>query len=295
MPRMQLDYVRAFVSAASHASVTKAAAELGVSKSTVSDHIRALERDLGSQLLLTTTRKISLTPVGRTYYEQCAKALAELAAAGAQVKDLQSKPAGTLRISAPVEMSIHFLGPHLLAFSEQHPEIPLELSLSSQNVDFREGGYDVALRMGTGADKDLVARPIASFSRHLYASHAYLQRMGKPDRPMQLTNHRCIVFPKPGPVTTWNLTRGKQSVDVKVGGPLSVNSIGFVHEAIVRGFGIGVLPQFMGAKAAADGLIGKVLSDWQVAGSTLNAVTPTRKILARTRVFIDFLQERCGN
>jgi DNA-binding transcriptional LysR family regulator len=292
---MQLDYIRAFVSAASHASITKAAATLGLSKSTVSEHIRSLERDLGSKLLLTTTRKVSLTPVGRTYYEECARLLTELAAAGARVKELQSRPTGTLRIAAPVEMTNHFLSPHLLAFSEMYPEIPLELSLSSQNIDLLKGDHDLALRMGSSADGDLVARPIATFKRHLFASHAYLRRMGKPERPLQLTNHRCIVFPQLGPATTLTLSRGKQSIDVQVGGSLSVNNIGFVFESIVRGYGIGVLPQFMSVRAEADGLICKILPDWKVAGSTLSLVIPSRKVLARTRVFIDFLQARLGS
>lgn len=289
---MQLDYIRSFVEVVTQASVTKAAAALRLSKSTVSEHIRALERSLGTQLLLTTTRKISLTPVGRSYYEQCAATLAELEAAGERARKQQSQPLGTLKISAPVEMAVYFLGPHLLAFSNQYPALRIELDLSSRNIDLRAEGFDIALRLGVIDDADLVVRPLATFERHLFASPAYLERTGRPAMPADLHQHRCLVFPRLGETAIWKLTRGRQAVNLEVGGPVSVNNLSFVFEAIVSGFGIGILPQFISEKAEAEGLICKVLPEWAVARSNLSAVTPTRHVLARTQVFIEFLKAR---
>ena len=268
---VNLDFVRSFVMVVSLGGVTKAAAARGLSKSTISEHIRALEQALGTKLLLTTTRRISLTPAGRGFYEQSAGSIATLDAAAAQVRQIQSLPTGTLKITVPVDMATTFLAPHLFAFSDLHPDIKLALNLSSDNVNLRDQGFDVALRMGVVEESDLVVRPLATFERHLFASPGYLERAGAPDRPAQLASHRCLVFPTLGDHSNWILTRGRQTVKIDAAGPLSVNSLGFVYEAVINGFGVGMLPQFMSKQAQSQGLIRKVLPEWKVARSILSA------------------------
>ena len=212
----------------------------------------------------------------------------------AQVRQMQSLPTGTLKITVPVDMATTFLAPHIFAFSDRHPDIKLALNLSSDTANLRDEGFDVALRMGIVEESDLVVRPLATFERHLFASPEYLERAGEPVRPAQLASHRCLVFPTLGDHTTWILSRGRQSVNIDARGPLSVNSLGFVYEAVVKGVGIGMLPWFMGKQAHSQGLIRKVLPEWKVARSILSAVTPSRHVLARTRVLIDFLKVRLG-
>jgi DNA-binding transcriptional LysR family regulator len=291
---MQLEPIRSFVTTVEQHSVTKAAALLGLSKSTVSDHIHALERALGAQLLLTTSRRMALTPVGRAYYAECAAALAELEAAGERVKWLQQHPSGVLRVAAPVELAMHVLAPVMAEFAERHAQIRIELDLSSRNLDLRGEGFDLALRMGTITDGDLVARPLAQYSRGLYASPAYLARAGTPTAPLQLARHHCVLFSRASTPSSWQLRHGAQTVEVEIDGPLRVNSMGFVRAALLADCGIGMLPEFMVTEDVTAGRLQRVLPAWALAPAQLSAVTPSRQLAARTRAFIDFLAARLG-
>lgn len=289
---MQLDTIRSFVATVDQASMTRAAALLGLSKSTVSEHIRLLEGSLGAKLLLTTSRQFSLTATGRAYYEECAAALADLERAGERVKWLHQHPSGTLRITAPTELSMHLLAPILADFALKHADIKVELDLTNRNLDLRSEGLDLALRMGGTSDGSLVARPLAQFSRHLFASPDYLSRAGMPATPLQLMRHQCLLFRRDAVAAPWQLRRAGETAEVEVHGRLGVNSMGFVREALLNHCGIGILPDFMTVADEAAGRLLRVLPDWELAPAQLSAVTPGRRLAARTRAFIDFLTVR---
>jgi DNA-binding transcriptional LysR family regulator len=150
---MDLNEIVVFARVVQAGSFTRAARELGMPKSTVSRKVAELEERLGSRLLQRTTRKLSLTDVGRTYHEHCARIVSELEEAERAVSSLQGKPRGLLRVTAPVNMS--FLGPIIGDYLKRYPEVQLELFCTQRSVDLVEERYDVGIRAGSLADSTL--------------------------------------------------------------------------------------------------------------------------------------------
>ncbi|MDQ1923632.1 LysR family transcriptional regulator [Massilia pseudoviolaceinigra] len=285
----QLDNIRIFVAVAETASVTKAALALGLAKSTVSDRIRDLEAQLNVRLISSTTRRITLTESGRIYYERCGGVLAALNAANAEVSAMQTRVTGTIRVSAPVELAVHLLGPAIGQFLGKNPAAKIHLHLGSENLDMVKERMDLSLRIGTVHDQDLVARRICSVSRRAFASPAYIRRYGMPLKPQDLVRHQCILFPHVDDQADWLFLWGDRRQTVTVAGPISVNSLGFVREAVVAGVGVGILPELLSMDLLRQGVIVPVCGNWQAPSLDVSILTPTRHVLAKTRALIEFL------
>src|SRR5713101_7275743 len=189
---MDLNEILVFARVVQAGSFTAAAAALGMPKSSVSRKVSDLEERLKSRLLQRTTRKLSLTDVGRTYYDYCARIVGEIEDGERAVSRLQEAPRGLLRVTAPINVA--FLGPIVSDYLKRYPEVRLDLFCTGRTVDLVEERFDVAIRAGTLADSTLIARSLGSAGWLLVATPAYLKKHGRPRTPEDLKKHDCMFF-----------------------------------------------------------------------------------------------------
>jgi DNA-binding transcriptional LysR family regulator len=272
-------------------SFTTAAAQLGMPKSTVSRKVSELEERLGSRLLQRTTRALSLTDVGRTYYDYCARIVAEVEEAERAVSSLQDTPRGLLRITAPVNVS--FLGPIVSEFLERYPEVQIELFCTQRSVDLIEERYDLGIRAGVLADSTLIARSLGTVRWFVVATPGYLEKRGRPRSPEQLKEHDCVLFGAGAAGTIVTLEREGTSVQVSVAPRLFVSDLEVLRTAVLAGLGIGVLPAFQCVPDLQVHRLERVLRDWDVPATPVHVVYPsTRHLSPKVKTFVDHLQDR---
>jgi DNA-binding transcriptional LysR family regulator len=282
---MGLDDALIFTRVVECHSFTQAALGLAMQKSTVSRRIALLEERLGVRLLNRTTRKLRLTEVGQAYYERCRQIMLDFAEAEQAVMQLQLRPSGLLRITAPIEFGQLFLGRVLGAFMREYPEISAEVELTSRRVDPVEEGVDIAMLVGQPQDSTLIARPLLVSARSLCASPAYLQQHGTPQTVAQLAEHRAILLSADAQ-RYWPLL-GQSVACQRV---LSCNNITFAREAALAGAGIAGLPLMISREEVASGRLIEVLPEAQLPGSELYAVYPSRRFQTmKVKAFLDFL------
>ena len=190
----RLTSMNVFVTVAESGSFAAAAGHLQISPQMVAKHIAMLEKHLGTLLLHRTTRRQSLTDVGRNYFERCKIVLAEVQEADAIALDMQQRPSGTLKVSAPVTFGSFSLAPFVTRYLDRFPETQVDLELSDRLVDPFEEGYEVVIRIGALADSSIIAHPLQPYRLIACASPAYLARHGVPATPAELVNHACLVY-----------------------------------------------------------------------------------------------------
>lgn len=288
---MDLNEIVVFARVVQAGSFTAAAAQLGMPKSTVSRKVSELEERLGSRLLQRTTRKLSLTDVGRTYYDYCARIVGEVEEAERAVGSLQGTPRGLLRITAPVNVS--FLGPIVSEFLERYPEVQIELFCTQRSVDLIEERYDLGIRAGALGDSTLIARSLGTVRWFVVATRNYLKKHGRPRSPEDLKEHQCVLFGAGTLGTVVNLERGDASVQVGVSPRLFVSDMDVLRTAVLAGLGIGVLPGFVCVEDLQARRLERVLRDWNVPATPVHVVYPsTRHISPKVKTFIEHLQKR---
>ncbi|WP_176040473.1 LysR family transcriptional regulator [Burkholderia stabilis] len=264
-----------------------AADALGMSNSTLSRRIGALEKAIGLRLLHRTTRRIELTEAGQLYFARCKRIVDEARLAHEQLGGLLAEPAGVLRASFPVDFAVIYLTPLIAEFANRYPKLTFDFELTSRRVDLVSEPFDVAIRIGESADSQLVARRLATFRNQLYASPRYLERAGEPREPDDLKQHQCLSVQR---VAAWTLHRGAQAVEVPVGGRFVVNSVGMNRQLAVHDAGIIQVPEAVVADDLAAGRLRRVLPEWEGAVVPVYAMTETRLLPAKTQVFIEFLR-----
>ncbi len=272
-------------------SLAAAAQEMGVTPSTVSKRLAALELRLGVRLLHRTTRRISLTPEGETYLVEGARVLAELEALERTVAGSRAQPKGLLRVSGTLGFGRRHLAPALSAFAKRYPEVEVQLHLSDRPVNLVELGFDLQVRFGDLPDARLTARRLAANRRLLLASPAYLGRAGEPATPRDLAQHACIFIREGDEIFgTWHLSNGARQETVKVRGPLSTNDGETALAWALEGHGILMRSLWDAAAYVRAGQLSVVLPDWSLPAADIYAVFPTRSHLsAKTRALVDFL------
>jgi len=275
-------------------SFTAAAGKLGQSKSAVSKAVTRLEDRLGARLLNRTTRQLSLTEMGRAYYERAARVVAEAEEAELAVTRLQTAPRGTLRVNAPFTFGNRHLGPALPDFANRYPELTIDLTLNDRRVDVVEEGYDLVIRVGQLQDSALIARRITQSHRALCASPAYWDRAGRPSRVEELSDHACLIYSYVYDATAWRFERTDGStIAVPVSGPLHANNGDLILHAAIAGLGIARLPAFICGEALADGRLEEATCDIRPPTDGIHALYPAnRHLSAKVRAFVDFLVER---
>lgn len=275
-----------FTRVAREGSFTAAARALGMPKSTVSRRVSSLEERLGARLLQRTTRKLSLTELGRLYLQHGERAVAEMEAAELAVSEQQDKPRGLLRLSAPLGLS--WLGPLVASFLRRHPEVQVEMVCTDRVVDLIEEGFDAAIRAGRLADSSLIARPLATLRRLAVASPAYLAARGTPREPADLRRHDCIVFGSGRERNRWTLQGPESSVEVEVPSRFTANDLDMVGEAARAGLGIALLQDDRCLADLRQRTLRQVLPRWSAPAVPLQAVHPSsRHVSPKLAAFLD--------
>lgn len=286
-----------FVKAADLGSFAAAAEEMGLSPQMVAKHVARLEDRLGTTLLSRTTRRQSLTDVGREYYARCRQVLAEVAAADAVAQDLNREPRGVLRISAPVSFGTRAMGPVVTEYVAAYPEVEAEVILSDRFVDLAEDGIDVAIRIGAADAAGLIATPLKPYGLIACASPSYIAARGMPLEPEDLSAHECLDYAywSPALPCRWIFSRGGLAREARVSGRLRSNDWGTLLHAAVAGRGIVLGPDLILAGEIAAGRLVRVLPDHEGPARPMHAMTlANRRATAKVRTFVDALVAAFG-
>lgn len=292
--------LRMFVEAVDAKGFSAAARKLELAASSVTRMIDALEAELGAVLLNRSTRQITVTEAGASYYQKARKILEDVAEADAQIMDRGDEPVGQLRICVPVEFGRRRIAPHLGRFLARHPRLELDITLSDDLDDLLSGRYDVAIRLGAAAPtEELVCRKIAGFSRWVVASPEYLTAQGQPLEPGDLVEHCCLRFSYANNRQVWTFVRDGQEQQIEVRGRLKSSNADVLREAALAGAGIALLADWLVDVDVSRGTLTRVLSDYQVnpdrTHSAINALyLPNHRGSKRINAFLDFLAEVLG-
>ncbi|MEZ9593501.1 LysR substrate-binding domain-containing protein [Shewanella sp. 10N.261.52.F9] len=232
--------VSEFVAVAEAESFTKASQRLGISTAQVSRQISALETRLASKLFHRTTRKVSVTEVGRIYYQHCRQVLDGLEEAERAITNLQTSPRGLLKITAPVTYGEMTIAPLINNFAALYPELEVKLNLTNQKLDLVDEGYDLAIRLGHLEDSSMMAKKLSSRTQYVCASPSYISTYGIPHSLSELDQHNCLI----GTMDYWRFQENGKARNVRVKGSLSCNSGHALVDAAIKGIGIVQLPDY---------------------------------------------------
>ena len=293
----RLEGMAAFVKSSEAGSFAAAAAALGISPQRAAKHVTFLEDRIGAQLLNRTTRRQSLTEVGRTYCERCKSVLAEAEAADSLAQEIRSVPRGTLRVNAPVTFGAHSLVPMAARYLRRHPEVEIDLVLSDRYVDLVEEGYEAAFRIGPLASSGLMARPLCSFTLIACASPGYLRERGTPATPSDLQDHECVGHAhwSEASTTEWRFVKDGQVADARFRNHLRVNDAKGLLSAALEGFGIVRVNEGRARDALASGRLVRVLPDHDLPSRPMHLLyVADRRQTPKLRSFIDAAIEEFG-
>jgi DNA-binding transcriptional LysR family regulator len=285
----RLTGMETFVRVVDLGGFTAAAKASNISPTMVSNHIRVLERRLGARLLNRTTRRQSLTEIGTTYYAQCLDILGRIDSAESDARDQRSRPAGRLRISAPITLGAHLLVPAFAEYLREYAEVEIELQLNDRMVDLADEGFDAAFRFGKLPDSSLIARPLRSLNRVVCASPTYLARHGTPQGPEDLVNHNCLAFHYVQPERDW-LFQGARAQSVRVAGQLTINNGPALLRAALADIGVAMLPDYLVAEDLTAGRLVRLFPEFDFARAPLQLVyLPDRHMTPKMKSFVDFI------
>jgi DNA-binding transcriptional LysR family regulator len=283
-----------FVRVAEAGSLTRAADALNLSTSAASRYLMSLEDRLGARLVQRTTRTLQVTEAGTEFYGRCKGVLAELREAEATVSGRVSRPAGLLRVSAPLSFCMLHIEPMLPQFTAAYPEISLDLLGANRCDDLVGSGIDVAVRTQQAEpDSTITVRRLAQTRTVLAAAPAYLGDWGRPAVPDDLAQHRVLNLVEGEDASALAFRRGEQACTVRLKPLLKANDGQILVRAACNGMGILVQPLYVVAGEVAAGRLELVLDDWHLPQLTISLAFPTRRNLpAKVRCFIDALAER---
>lgn len=288
----RLNGIRAFVQAEQSGNFARAADRLGLSQSAISKAVARLEDRLGVQLFFRTTRHLSLTDEGRSYYQSCVRALAELEAAESALADRKASPSGTLRINLPDLFGRKWVIPALFDLGREYPLLNLEVSFENRVIDLAEEGFDLSVRIGELADSTgLIARKIGMQDLVICGAQSYFATRPKPVVPDDLANHHCITHLRQGHDEPWIFLSDKRGVQrVNVRGQHRFASFDVIATAVIAGMGIAQLPAWLVADQLAAGELVPVFGDRRQPRLPIHIVWLEAKGMApRVRVTVDAL------
>jgi DNA-binding transcriptional LysR family regulator len=299
--------LKTFCIVAASAGFSPAARQLGLATSSVTRMVDALEQRLGAVLLNRSTRSVTLTDAGRTYYEEAQRILEQLDAADDAVADRAAGLGGVLRVAAPVTFAAMYIAPILPELRARHPRLSLDLRLSDTAVNLIDESIDVAIRIG-GLDPqtNLVARRLTGHRRVLCASPHYLATRGVPEYPADLANHDCLQFTFADNRRVWRLRRNDPIGDVTaddmpveeipVNSVVQANNGELLRQAALAGLGVAMLARWLVQRDLQDGSLIQVLEAYEVNPGPMDVglyalYQANRRGSQKIRVFIDLLAE----
>jgi DNA-binding transcriptional LysR family regulator len=290
--------MNAFVAVAERKSFAKAALQLGVSRSGLSETIGVLEARLGVRLLNRTTRSVGLTAAGERLLAKLRPLLDELAGAFDSINTFRDKPAGLLRLTVPPPVSSFMLAPLLANFLKEYPEIEVEISVDAALTDIVAGRFDAGMRAGERLERDMIAVRVGlEMEVAVVAAPGYLERNSLPTKPSDLESHACIRFRFPsGLIFPWQFEKKGKRVEVAVMGKLTVNNEELAVRAAIDGVGILYTAKGYVAPDVAAGRLVPLLEDWRPASAQIFLYYPSRRqVPAPLQAFIAFLRRNLSN
>jgi DNA-binding transcriptional LysR family regulator len=293
-----LDGVEAFLSVAQRRSFRKAAAELGVTPSAVSQAVRALEARIGAALFMRTTRSVGLTEAGERFLSRAKPAFEELIAASEAARDLGRRPAGLLRLTVPRAVVPIVLEPLIASFCQANPDVELEISASGELVDIAAGGFDAGIRLGQFVAADMVAvRLTPPFPFAVVGSPDYLRQRERPERIDDLRAHACLRLRRSdGSIAAWSFRQGNKTIEAIVSGPFIANDFPALLGAALEGLGLAQVPAPITAGAVAAGKLVRVLEPFAPMAPGVFLYYPSRRQMApKLRAFIDHVKSHTNS
>ncbi len=267
--------------------------ELGITPSAISKQIGRLEDRLGARLLQRTTRRLSLTEEGRTFYQRCTRILASIEEAEAEITALHSRPRGLLRVNGSVAFTKHQVVPLMPEFLARYPDMHINIELMDRSVDLVSEGFDLAIRLAEPADSSLIVRHLATDRRVIVAAPSYLARHGTPSGPDDLLNHNCLRISTRSRFNDWEFDEKSGKRVLHVQGNFQVNDGDSLHQAVLAGIGIGRLATYLVGPDIREGRLVPLLTDYVHERASIYVVYPHRRHLSpKVRAFVDFLVEK---
>ncbi len=288
-----LTWMETFAAVVEAGSFTRASEQLGISKSFASKQVSQLERSLDVRLLHRSTRTLSLTDEGSTFYKHCQLIVSEAEKAKAEVLDSQQNPRGRIRITVPQSLIISRAGDVLLTFQKQYPDIQLEVIASGSAIDMINEGIDLALRIGHLEDSSLICRKLSECVFQVVASPEYIDQYGMPENPTELTQHNCLIYASSKLSQHWpfKLPDGKETT-VNTRGNLACNDGNLIVKAALEGMGVAFAPSILFQSYIDEGRLCLLLSEFNQPPVSISALYPSNRNLSRkVKVLIDFLSE----
>lgn len=286
-----------FVAAVEEGSFAAAARRFGLSPAMAGKHVSAIEADLNARLLQRTTRRLSLTDAGQTYYERCKRILEAFDEANREAGDSQGTAHGVLRVAAPVTFGAMHLGDVVARYLEDHPHVNVEVLLGDRYVDLMDAGVDVAIRIGRLTDPRLVTRRLAPCRMVVCASPAYLERHGAPRKPEDLRLAQRLAFSEAVSSGDWTLLDARNRAHV-IDGPcrMTANNTQMLLAAALSGAGITYGPTFVFGEHLRRGELVALLPGYRAADLAIHAVYPSaQRIPLKVRRFVDYLAGTFGD
>lgn len=277
-------------------SFAEAGRRLGLSSAAISKNIAELEASVGARLINRTTRRMALTEEGRIYLEHVTRGLDALADADEALGPIKAAPSGTLRVTAPMTVTLTRLSAAIPRFLSRYPDLKLDLHLDDRRVDLVREGFDLAIR-GTDnlEDSSLVARKLAVMPHVICAAPSYFAEHGKPQTPSDLKTHNCIRFSHSGRADTWEFRKDDRTERITINARYSVGSSLAIRDALRAGFGLSLIPYPYVENDLKEGRLQSALEDWSTVETKLYAVYSSRQHLApKIRAFLAFLIEEFG-
>jgi DNA-binding transcriptional LysR family regulator len=290
--QVALDDMALFVEVARAASFTRAGAVLGMPGATLSRRIAAMEQRLGVRLFDRTTRRVELTDAARRYLERCEHLVDEARLAQEALRETAERPVGHVRLSMPVDLGLHWIGPLLPEFARQHPGITLDIDLSARITDLLGEQVDLAFRLGPVKGERLIVRRIGSVAQAAYGAPGYLDRCGRPRQPADLAQHECLHLKSAAQSARWRFTRGAECVDVAVRGRFGLNNIGMLRLLAERGMGIALLAPELARASVIAGRLEPVLAGYAAPALPLQLVMASRLQPAAVKALVAFMANR---
>jgi DNA-binding transcriptional LysR family regulator len=298
---MDISVLQIFVEVVRQGSFAAVARDRNIDPSSVSRMIAGLEAELGVRLLQRTTRQLSPTEAGMSYFERIEPLIEEIQQATDIATDVSGQPQGTLRVTASGSFGIKCIVPLLPKFEQLYPELTIDLLLTDAVVDLLAERIDVAVRLGLMADSTLIAQHLMPTHYVVCASPMYLKKAGKLQAPKDLVNHNCLLFPLAGFRSRWIFQdRQGELSEIPVAGRTIISSAIALQQCAIAGMGLALLPNWLIDDDLQTGSLVNVFSDYQVTATNFSTaawlVYPSRAYVPlKVRIFMEFLKKSMAN
>jgi DNA-binding transcriptional LysR family regulator len=293
---MNLADIQIFAKVVEDQSFSSAANKLGVTKGAVSKGIVRLERALGIRLLQRTTRKLSLTEAGAKFFQRVNPALSTIDDSWKFMSGFKREPSGRLRVTAPVTFGRMHVVPRIPEFLRRYPEVAVDMVLTDRVVNVTAEGFDVAIRQSARLHLGLVAKKLVATRRVLVASPSYLKKHGTPRSVHELKNHQCLSYLQFTSKPKWRFKSSGKLIQVAVNSRFHINNIEAIHQLVLDGMGIAIMPTFMAGPDIKAGRLVKIISGLEILsdlGSHVHVVyAQDHQRLPKVTAFLGFFAEQ---